>query len=238
MKGVFVINGLESLKRFSELRSYDHIQRLRVDGYDDIDKLRMFSLSGFPPNHGLDIEFIDCQYSLEKIIDDLGLQEGALCTVRYKNTRRYQRPVTTLQCNGRKLPFERLIVDFGSKIDCTGLNIQQLVLYNLLSATHLSEASRLDTLVVVHSFNVKEDGEIGLGGFDLPSAPGLKTLVIPESQEFKYEVTKTVIPDIIGIIPSSYYPSRFSCGIQQAREPISKSNLPEIVYEVYAQSHS
>jgi hypothetical protein len=238
MQGLYVIEDLESLKRFSGLKSYDHITRLRIKGYDDINKLRIFSLFGIPANQGLILEFIDCQYSLDKIIDDLNLQDGAIGTVRYKFTRQYQRPVNTLQCKGRKLPFERLIVDFGAKIDCEELRVQQLVLYNLLSATHLSKASSLDTLVIVHSFNVHEDEEVRPGAFELPSAPGLKTLIIPESQEFKYEVTKTVIPDIIGIIPSSYYPSRFACGIQQAREPISKSNIPEIVYEVFAQSHS
>lgn len=237
-KKLYVIEDLESLKRFSEMRSYDHLERLRINGYDDIGKLKMFNLHGFPIDHGLTLEFIDCQYPLEKIIDDLALQEGAVTTVRYKYTRRYQKPVTTLTCPGRKLPFERLVVDFGAKIECEGLRVHQLVIYNLLSAVNISQAVHIDTLVVVHSFNVHEDEELRTSAFDLPSAPGLKTLVIPESQEFKYETNKTTIPDIIGVIPSSYYPSRFATGIQQAREPVSKSNLPDIVYEVYSHNHS
>jgi len=238
MTSVFVIEDLESLKRFSELRSYNNIRTLQVYGYDDIDKLRMFTLQGLPVDHGLTLEFIDCQYPLEKIIDDLSLQDGALTTVRYKFTRQYQKPVSTLKCPDRRLPFERLVIDFGAKIDCEGLRVHQLVLYNLLSATRLSGAINVDTLVIVHSFNVHEDEELRPSAFELPSPPGLKTLVIPESQEFRYEVTKTSIPEIIGIIPSSYYPSRFACGIQQAREPISKSNLPDIIYKVYAQNQT
>jgi hypothetical protein len=226
---IYVIDGIESLKGFSELKSYDKIQRLSIIGYDDISKLRMFTLHDIPADAGILLEFIDCQYPLEKIIDDLSIQEGAVTTVRYKFTREYQKPVNTLSCRNRRLPFERLVIDFGAKIDCEELRIHQLVLYNLLSASNLPKTIHIDTLVVVHSYNQ------GDTVFELPQA---KTLVIPESQEFKYETLKTKIPDVIGIIPSSYYPSRFATGIQRAREPISKSVIPEVIYEVFSQSHS
>ena len=103
----------------------------------------------------------------------------------------------------------------------------------------MDKAANIQTLVVVHSYNPLPDAEVSpAGGYPLPSPPGLTTLVIPESQEFQYEVGKTIIPDIVGIIPSSFYPSRFATGIQHAREPFTVSHIPEAVYEVYSRMNA
>ena len=233
---LYVVKDLESLVAFSNLRNLETVDRLRIENYDDISKSKLFNLMNFPIDHGLTLEFIDCQYPLDSIVTRLKPKAGALTTVRYKFTRAYQRPINILRLEDTSLslPFERLVVDFGSRIDCEGLAIENLVLYNLLSALHLEQAKSINTLVIVHSFNVTEE-ESNAAKFELPSPLGLRTLVIPESQEFEYKVGKTAIPDIIGIIPSSYYPSRFVTGIQHAREAFTKSQLPEIVYEVYSQ---
>lgn len=223
--------------KLNNLSDVSKIERVRIEGYEEIAQGRAFNLDMFPQDHGLTLEIVDCQYPLENFIQYLTLKPDALTTVVYRYSREYQRPLKTLSYRGQ-LPFERLVVDFGARVDLTGLSVQNLVLYNLLSATNIDKAARISTLVIVHAYNVVSDSEVSAeGGFSLPSPPGLVNLVIPEAQEFKYELSKTIIPDIIGIIPSSFYPSRFVTGIQQAREPISKSRMPDVVYELYSQSH-
>jgi len=238
----FVIRDLETLMSFGDLsrEEVSGITRLTIENYDDIGKSKLFNFSSFSPDQGIVLEFIDSQFPLERLLDErLKLQNGVLSTVRYKFTREYQRPINILiPPYGKDLPCERLIIDFGAKIDCRGLRVQNLVLYNMLSATHLSDVEFVKTLVIVHSFNIVQDSVEADKTFPLPNIPSVKTLVIPESQEFSYEVGKTSIPDIIGVIPSSYYPSRFVAGVQQAREPFTKSQLPDIVYEVFALSNS
>ena len=240
---MFVIRDLESLMAFGDLSKEEasKITRLRIDNYDDIAKSKFFNFSSLEANQGITLEFIDTQFPLDRLAMDerLKLKQGVITTVRYKFTREYQRPIEILTPPfGKELPFERLVIDFGAKIDCRGLRVQNLVLYNMLSATQLSESEFVKTLVIVHSFNIVQDSVDSDKTFPLPNIPSVKTLVIPESQEFSYEVGKTSIPDIIGVIPSSYYPSRFVAGVQQAREPFTKSQLPDIVYEVFAVSNS
>ena len=238
----FVIRDLESLMAFGDLsgEKVSRITRLTIENYDDIAKSKLFNFGFFEANQGITLEFIDSQFPLERFLDErLKLKTGVVTTIRYKFTREYQRPINVLNPPfGKDLPCERLIVDFGAKIDCRGLRVQNLVLYNMLSATHLSETEFVKTLVIVHSFNIVQDSLDADKTFPLPNIPSVKTLVIPESQEFSYEVGKTSIPDIVGVIPSSYYPSRFVAGVQQAREPFTKSQLPDIVYEVFAVSNS
>jgi hypothetical protein len=243
---VFVIRNLMDVIKLNNLSDVSKIERIRIEGYEEIAQGRAFNLDMFPQDHGLTLEIVDCQYPLENFIQYLTLKPDALTTVVYRYSREYQRPLTALSYRGQ-LPFERLVVDFGARVDLTGLSVQNLVLYNLLSATNIDKAARISTLVIVHAYNVVSDSEVSAvggnfdsklaGGFSLPSPPGLVNLVIPEAQEFQYELSKTIIPDIIGIIPSSFYPSRFATGIQQAREPISKSRMPDVVYELYSRSH-
>lgn len=233
---IYTIKDLETLLSYTDLPEGDlkKISLLRVENYDDIAKSKFFSLSRFSPNQGITLEFIDSWFPLD-LISNITPSPGVLGTVRYKYTREYQKPIKPLV--EERLPCERLIVDFGARIDCRGLNVQNLVLYNMLSAINLSEAHSIKTLVIVHSFNPVDNTIESDKTFPLPNIPSLRTLVIPESQEFSYEVGKTTIPDVIGIIPSSYYPSRFVSGIQRAREPFSRSVLPDSVYEVYTTSN-
>lgn len=244
---VFVIRSLTDVIKLNNLSDVSNITRVRIEGYEDISQGRSFSLDMFPRDHGLTLEIVNCQYPLEDLVRSINVKTDALTTVVYRYSREYQRPLTALSYRGQ-LPFERLVVDFGARVDLVGLSVQNLVLYNLLSATNLDKAGSIQTLVIVHAYNVVPDSEgSGVGGnfdsnlssgFLLPTISGLTTLVIPEAQEFQYELSKTVIPDIIGIIPSSFYPSRFATGIQQAREPFSRSRMPDVVYEMYSQSHS
>jgi hypothetical protein len=235
---MFKIERVQDLITLGEMTNLSDIHRIQIKGYEEIITNRSFHLDRFPEDHGLTLEFIDCQYPLETLLDSLHLKPSTLTTVIYRFTREYQKPLRPLTCS-RELPFERLVIDFGARLDATNLRVQNLVLYNLLSVTNLERALHIQTLVVVHSFNPTTDSELTpTDGFQLPSPQGLSMLIIPESQEFQYEVRRTVIPDIVGIIPSSFYPSRFATGIQQAREPFSKSQLPDIVYELYSRTHS
>jgi hypothetical protein len=237
-QGMFKIQGVNDLISLGEMTDVTSIHRIQIQGFEEILSNRSFHLDRFPQDHGLTLEFIDCQYPLETLLDNLHLKPYSLTTVIYRFTREYQRPVRPLTCS-RELPFERLVIDFGARLDATNLRIQNLVLYNLLSVTNLDKALHIHTLTIIHSHNIVPDGEVSpTGGYTLPYPQGLTMLVIPESQEFQYEVGKTIIPDIVGIIPSSFYPSRFATGIQQAREPFSKSQLPEIVYELYSRANA
>lgn len=232
---MYIIKDKSSLERFNLLKSYDDINRIRVINYDSIPGL---NLTRFPPNHDLTLEFIDSRITLEDIIDKVNVGNGMLTTIRIKYTREYQKPIEPLKLKSYKIiPCERLIIDFGVRIDCTFLEVQQLVLYNMLSAVNLDKAMAISTLVIVHSYNVADDN-IDNKTFDLPQPSGLNLLIIPESQEFNYTIRDSKLPDIIGILPSSYYPSRFAVGVQHAREPISISNIPEIVYEVYSETNN
>lgn len=235
---MFVIRELKDLISLGEMTDISSIEKIRIEGFEEVVGNRAFHLDRFPQDHGLTLEFIDCHYPLETLAENLHLKPFALTTVIYRFTRNYQNPLAPLSCT-KQLPFERLVVDFGARLNAEGLRIQNLVLYNMLSVINLERAANINTLVIVHSYNPLPDAEVSpKDGYPLPYPQGLTTLVIPESQEFQYELGKTMIPDIIGIIPSSFYPSRFASGIQQAREPLSTSQLPEIVYEMFSRSNS
>lgn len=229
---MYIIANRESLEKFNVLKSYSKINRIRIINYDNIPGL---NLSRFPPGHDLTLEFIDSRITLEDIANKISLGNGVLSTLRIKYTRDYQKPIEPLRLKTpRIIPCERLVIDFGAKIDCTYLDVQQLVLYNMLSAVNLDKAVSISTLVVVHAYNVADDN-LTNNTFDLPAPSGLNLLVIPEAQEFNYQIRDAKLPDIIGIIPSSYYPSRFAIGIQHAREPVSVSQIPDILYEVFSE---
>lgn len=235
---MFVIRGLKDLITLGETSDLTSIHRIRVEAFEEIVGNKAFRLDRFPQDHGLTLEFVDCQYPLETLLENISLKQGALDTVIYRFTRSYQKPTKPITCS-KEPPFERLVIDFGARIDASEARVRNLVLYNMLSAVNLESASNINTLVIVHSYNPIHDSEVSpTGGYPLPYPPGLSTLVIPESQEFQYEVGKTIIPDIVGVIPSSFYPSRFATGIQQAREPISISHFPDIVYELYSRANA
>jgi hypothetical protein len=235
---MFNIRGIKDLITLGEMTDVSGIDRIKVEGFEEIVGNRAFHLDRFPQDHGLTLEFVDCQYPLEILLENLHLNPSALTTVIYRFTRAYQRSLKPIRCT-QPLPFERLVIDFGARLDAEGIHVQNLVLYNMLSVVNLEKAASISTLVIVHSYNPHPDAEVSnVRGYSLPSPPGLSTLVIPESQEFHYELGKTIIPDIVGIIPSSFYPSRFATGIQQAREPFTVSQLPEVVYELYSRANA
>jgi len=231
---MFTIRNIQDLISLGEMTDVSSIDRICVEGYEEIVGNRAFHLDRFPQDHGLTLEFVDCHYPLETLLDNLHLKPFALTTVVYRFTRDYQKPLTPITCS-RELPFERLVIDFGARLDASEIRVNHLVLYNMLSVINLDQAASINTLIIVHSYNTIQDAEIApTEGYPLPNPPGLRTLVVPESQEFQYEVGKTIIPDVVGFIPSSFYPSRFATGLQQAREPFSTSQFPEVVYELYS----
>ena len=135
-------------------------------------------------------------------------------------------------------------MDYGSYVDCTGLQIDNLVLYTLLCGGNFERASDIKSLTIVHPFNIVPDGEIVIpdskknfeeqkNGYPFPNPPGLERIASPEAQEFRYVARETVLPDVIGIIPSTLYPSRIAMGIVQSRHPFEKSRLPDIVLQMY-----
>jgi hypothetical protein len=235
---MFTIRNIKDLVRWNTLEDYSDISRVTVEGFENIATEGGFNLGELSEDQGVILEFVDCQYPLETLLDNLNLQEGSVTTLVYRFTREYQKPNLPIRCS-RPLPFERLVIDFGARLDAKDLDVQNLVLYNMLSVYNLNDAKNISNLTVVHSFNPVDDAEISpREGFDIPNPRGLTTLVIPEAQEFKYELGKTAIPDVIGILQSSFYPSRLAIGLQQSREPLSRSNLPDIVYEVFSRTHA
>lgn len=187
---------------------------------------------------GATLEVVDCYLPLQ-MLSSPAFEDIAPRTIRYKYTEAFiERPDRTVPHlgvrRGPPLPVDRLIVDYGAYVDCENLSVAQLVLYNLACAKNINAAKRIDSLVIVHPHNPMEDSETQHpeSGYMFPSPPGLTRIVIPESQEFRYAVRETVIPDIVGIIPSRDYPSRFSQGLKMAREPFETSRITGDVLNV------
>jgi hypothetical protein len=205
--------------------------------------LRFFTpLSRIPENSYVTLHIRNTLFPIQ-MIRDLNL-ETRVGTLRYEFTEDSTVGAYSIRYPDSPLPLERLIMDYGSYVDCTRLTVPNLVLYSILCGGNMDKAKEIQTLVIVHPFNILPDGEIFIpssqkkfvgqkNGFPLPSPPGMIRLVIPEAQEFRYDVRETVLPDIIGIIPSGTYPSRMAFGIKSSRHPFERSRLPEEVLDLY-----
>lgn len=205
--------------------------------------LRFFSpLTRIPEKSYIVLHIRDTLFPIQ-FLKDLRL-ETRFSTLRYEFTENSKVGPYKVRYPDIRVPVERLIMDYGSYIDCSNMIIDNLVLYNILCGGELDRAKKIQTLTLVHPFNILPDGEIFIpvsqksfvgqrNGFALPSPPGMIRLVIPEAQEFRYDVRETVLPDILGIIPSSTYPSRMAFGIKSSRHPFERSRLPEEVLDVY-----
>lgn len=205
--------------------------------------LRFFTpLSEIPENSYLVLHVRDTLFPIQ-FLKDLNL-ETRVGTLRYEFTENSEVGSYSIRYPRAPLPLERLIMDYGSYVDCTDMNVENLVLYNILCGGEMDKAKEIKTLTIVHPFNILPDGEIFIpnsqkkftgqkNGFPLPSPPGLIRLAIPEAQEFRYDVRETVLPDIIGIIPSMTYPSRIAFGIKSSRHPFERSRLPTEILDLY-----
>lgn len=199
-------------------------------------------LSKIPENSFITLHVRDTLFPIQ-FLKSLGL-ETRVGTIRYEFSERSKVGPYVVKYPDFPLPVERIIMDYGSYIDCTDMVIDQLVLYTLLCGRGFEKAKEIKSMIIVHPFNILPDGEIyipasekkfdvQINGFPVPSPPGLIRLVIPEAQEFRYDVRETVLPDIIGILPSLSYPSRISFGIKSSRHPFEKSNLPSEISDLY-----
>lgn len=199
-------------------------------------------LSRIPNNSFATLHVRNTMFPLS-LLTELGLSTK-IGTLHYEFTERSVVGRYKIKAEGKTLPLERLVMDYGSYVDCTGIQIDNLVLYTLLCAGNIDRANDIKTLTIVHAFNIVSDGEMMIpeskknfeevrNGYPFPNPPGLERIVIPEAQEFRYMARETVLPDVIGIIPSTLYPSRIATGIAQSRHPFEKSKLPEIVLKMY-----
>jgi hypothetical protein len=273
MSDVFTVKTQGDLARLELLPSTQDIRTVVVDGFIPRDILESGELyriwTSSPGEVCMGVgESVSRIYSiLLRALSPLSrIQPGAYATLHIRDTifppsflvelglatkvgtLRYE---TTRQAKGCRVSFkgvnhslERLCMDYGSYLDCDGLNVESLVLYTLLCAGNIDKAERVKSLAIIHPFNIVPDGEITippadkfsrmqLNGFPFPAPPGLERIVVPESQEFRYLVKETYLPDVVGFIPSMTYPSRVAFGIKQARHPFEKSRLPDILMDMY-----
>lgn len=175
------------------------------------------------------LEVIDTYLPLN-ILRHLKIQKDVIGTLIYRYSEEFvrtHRPPAIIAQRPLDDMIERLIIGENAIIDCTGLSIQHLVLFNIRCVKNLSKARKINTLVVVHGIDEK---------IRLPTCPGLNTLVIPQEQDVEYTFMKTKIPSIIGFIPSKFQPSAFARGIQLAREPFEKSRMEEEVFDMYSRA--
>ena len=225
-------------------------QRIFEGGGDPFTKIRsillrsLSPLSKIPQNSFVTLHVRNTIFPIS-FLTELGLSTR-VGTLRYEFTE--NSPSYKVVAPGMELPLERLIMDYGSYLDCTGIDVENLVLYTVLCAGNISRARGIRTLAIIHPFNIVSDGEFVIpyfdadsekdfdeqrNGYPFPNPPGLERIVIPEAQEFRYLVKETVLPDIVGIIPSYRYPSRVANGIKQARHPFERSVLPAVLLELY-----
>lgn len=205
--------------------------------------LRFFiPLSEIPENSLLVLHIRDTLFPIQ-FLKELKL-ETRVGTLRYEFTDSSEVGPYSIRYPDNPLPIERLIMDYGSYVDCTNIMVDNLLLYNILCGGEMDRAKEIKNLAIIHPFNILPDGEIfipkhqrGLleqnNGYPLPSPPGLVRLAVPEAQEFRYNVRETVLPDIIGIIPSTTYPSRLAFGVKSSRHPFERSRLPTEVLDLY-----
>lgn len=111
---------------------------------------------------------------------------------------------------------DKIVVGEGCALNCENLDIDQLTLFNIRSAINLTKAKRIHSLTILTEVDER---------VDIPLPRGIRLLVVPESQDFNYEYSKTKLPEIVGFIPTKFMPSNFCRGIQTAREPFEKGNM-------------
>lgn len=171
-------------------------------------------LRKIPKDAAIILEIQDTIFPLY-IIDFLKLPQGRVSTVILTGK---ADEITEYRLDSKieLSSIDKIIVGEGCVLHCENLDIDHLTLMNIRSATNLSKARRIHSLVILTHVNEE---------IEIPLPHGNKLLVVPESQEFKYEYSKTKLPDIIGFIPTKFIPSNFCKGIQTAREPFEKGNM-------------
>jgi hypothetical protein len=184
-------------------------------------KLRLFA-----PGTTLEIE--NCFIRPDKHLE--GSQFDTLI-VHYSDDMVYQMKLPVLSLNPpAETRLERIIVGRNAVIDCTKLDIEMLVCMNLLSyGDTIQKAKTIRRLVLLTEMNPVRDADPELGDMvsPMPLPNGLHTLFFPESQEFEYNhyAIQNSSLRFVGIIPSAYYPSRMSVGVQKTWQPIHRESL-------------
>lgn len=186
-------------------------------------------LIDIPKNSNITLEISNSFFPL-CMLNYLKIPTGRIGTLIYNCSenfiRKYQ-PSALVSQKPLDDHIERLIIGENMVIDCTGLSVNQLVLFNPRSALNIGKAKNIHTLVIVHGIGEK---------IRLPTCPGIRTLILPQEQEIEYTFMKTKIPTVIGFIPSKFEPSAFARGVQLAREPFEKSRMEEEVFELYTRA--
>jgi hypothetical protein len=205
------------------------------DNDKDANKIRMvfeyfwqyvMKLRLFDPGTTLEIE--DCFIRPDKHLE--GSQFDTLI-IHYSDDMVYQIKLPILSLNPpAETRLERIIVGRNAVIDCTGLDVETLVCMNLLSyGDTIQKARSIRRLILLTEMNSVRDADPELGDMvsPMPLPNGLHTLFFPESQEFEYNhyaIQKSSL-QFVGIIPSAYYPSRMSVGVQKTWQPIHRESL-------------
>lgn len=188
-----------------------------------------FKILDIPKNANITLEISNSFFPL-CMLRYLKVPSGRIGTLIYRCTeefiRRYQ-PTPLISSKPLDEHVERLIIGENMVIDCTGLSVHQLVLFNPRSALNIGKAKNIHTLVIVHGIGEK---------IRLPTCPGIRTLVLPQEQEIEYTFMKTKLPPVMGFIPSKFEPSAFARGVQLAREPFEKSRMEEEVFDLYTRA--
>jgi hypothetical protein len=184
-------------------------------------KLRLFAA-------GTTLEIEDCFIRPDKHLE--GSQFDTLI-VNYSDDMVYQMKLPVLSLNPpAETKLERIIVGRNTVIDCTKLDIETLVCMNLLSyGDTIQKASSIRRLILLTEMNPVRNADPELGDMvsPMPLPNGLHTLFFPESQEFEYNhyAIQNSRLRFVGIIPSAYYPSRMSVGVQKTWQPIHRESL-------------
>jgi len=188
-----------------------------------------FKLLSIQKNANLTLEIIDSFFPL-CLLKHIKLPQGRIGTLIYRNTEdfvRNNRPSPLVSQRPLDDYIERLVIGENAVVDCTGLSVHQLVLFNSRCALNIGKAKKIHTLVIVHGIGER---------IRLPTCPGIKVLVLPQEQEIEYTFMKTKLPDVVGFVPSKFEPSAFARGVQLAREPFEKSHMPREVYDMYTRA--
>lgn len=188
-----------------------------------------FRLLDIPKNANITLEISDSFFPL-CMLKYLKVPSGRIGTLVYRCTEQFIRtyqPTPLIAQKPLDDYIERLVIGENMVIDCTGLSVHQLVLFNPRSALNIGNAKKIHTLVIVHGIGEK---------IRLPTCPGIRTLVLPQEQEIEYTFMKTKLPSVMGFIPSKFEPSAFARGVQLAREPYEKSRMEEEVFDLYTRA--
>lgn len=180
----------------------------------------------FAPGTTLEIE--DCFIHPQKHL--VGAQFDTLL-VGFSDDMVYQIKLPVLSLNPPEgSVLERIIVGRNAVIDCANLDIEMLVCMNLLSyGDTIQKARSIRRLIILNEMNPIRDADPERGdmvaAFPMPN--GMHTIFFPECQEFEYNhyVIQNSKLAFVGIIPSAYYPSRMSVGVQKTWQPIHRESL-------------